>query len=196
MVIFDLGGVIVDFDHHTVSRRLSPFSPRTEGEIFQALFQSQLGRDYDLGRMSSEEFFQRAWEALELDLEFGEFQEIWSDIFSLNEEVARLLEELRGRVHLFLLSNTNALHFAHIRRHFPVLEVFEEMLLSFELGMRKPDPRIWQEALQRAGLPAERAAYVDDSLEYVAVARRLGLKGLHFQSSGNLRRELRELLGE
>jgi putative hydrolase of the HAD superfamily len=109
--------------------------------------------------------------------------------------VAQLIQELRGRMRLFLLSNTNAMHFDHIRRRFEVLEAFEEALLSFELGVGKPEPEIWREALRRAGLPPARCAYVDDILEYVETARRLGLKGLHFQGAGRLRRELEGAAG-
>jgi len=193
-VIFDLGNVILPFDHHTVSQRLSALSPKCEGEIFRTLFRSQLGRDYDLGQVSSTEFFCQARSALHLDVGFGEFREIWCDIFSLNEGVARIIEALKGRASLFLLSNTNEMHFKHVRRHFEVVNLFDEALLSYQLGLQKPDPQIWQEAVRRAGVLPRQCAYVDDVEEYVEVARGLGLYAIHFRGVERLRRELEGLV--
>jgi putative hydrolase of the HAD superfamily len=193
VVVFDLGNVIVEFDHRTVSHRLSQSSPRLEGEIFEVLFRSELSEDYGSGRVSSLEFYRRCRDRLQLEVDFEEFRAVWSDIFSLNREVAEYVDELGARVRLFLLSNTNEMHYDHISRHFGVAGLFDEVLLSYQLGVRKPDPRIWQEALRRAGVSASACAYVDDIEEYVEVARELGLRGVHFRGAEALRRELEGL---
>jgi putative hydrolase of the HAD superfamily len=109
-----------------------------------------------------------------------EFAAIWNGIFRPNDSVFPVIEALSGRVPLFVLSNTNAMHMAYIRPRLPILERFEAVLTSHELGLVKPDAAIYRAALARAGAAPQEAAFFDDQLGHVEGARRAGLHGFVF----------------
>ena len=87
-----------------------------------------------------------------------------------------LVESLFGRVKVLLLSNTNVHPHRLVRPLLPLLERFDSLVLSYELGLAKPDPAIFAEALRRAGTAAARTAFFDDVEAYVEAARALGIR--------------------
>lgn len=89
------------------------------------------------------------------------------------------------------LSNTNEWHWHHARRNFPVLSLTEKTVLSYEIGVLKPDPLIYRTALSHASMGAP-IVFVDDVTANVEAARKLGIKGIHFQSARQLRSELKK----
>jgi glycosyltransferase involved in cell wall biosynthesis len=86
-----------------------------------------------------------------------------------------MLEGLRKRYRLLLLSNTNAIHFAMIRENYPMLRHFHDFILSYEVKAMKPNPAIYREAVARAGCDAGECFFTDDIRDYVEAARREGL---------------------
>lgn len=182
-IVSDLGNVLLGFDHRIACRRLAERCGWSPQEIYEAMFTSGLVGEYELGRISSEEFGQRSMERLAVDLEIGEIRQIWSDIFEPVEGMEEVVRSLKGAYVLVLLSNTNEWHFEHCRRRFPVVSLFEHKVLSYRLGCRKPDPVIYQKALALAEARPEETLYVDDIPAYVEAAERLGLQALHFQDT-------------
>ncbi|HHL40490.1 MAG TPA: HAD family phosphatase [Deltaproteobacteria bacterium] len=188
-VIFDLGGVIVDFSHMAICARLAARCGGSARRVYADIFESGLEEAYDRG-LSTAEFHRLVMERTGADMPLGEFRAIWSDIFTENREVSALVEGLKGRVSLVLLSNTNELHFEHVRERFPVIGLFDELVLSYEVGLRKPDAAIFRLAVERSGTAAQRCFYVDDNAGYVEAAAALGLDSRLFESAGALAREL------
>ena len=117
---------------------------------------------------------------------------MWCEIFQLNEPVAALLHELKGRYPLLLLSNTNEMHFDYCIERFPVLQLPDDFVLSYKLGFRKPDPRIFREAVRRSGLQAADCVYVDDIAEFAEAATAQGLRAAQYVSPEQLRADLAE----
>ena len=190
-IIFDLGRVIVDFDHHLITQRLSRISDFDEARLFDLIFTSDLERSLDRGEISPEEFYKKI--SQEVKIGFEEFKAIWNDIFfPPKEEMVKLLGNLKGRYRLYLLSNTNLLHFEYVRDKYEILRVFEEYILSYQVGASKPDEKIFLEALRRSGSPPERCIYIDDIKEFVQAATKIGMKGIHFEGVEKLRRKLQE----
>jgi 2-haloacid dehalogenase len=81
----------------------------------------------------------------------------------------------------------------HIFSQFPIVREVEGLVLSYEVGLLKPDPRIYEQALQRFGLRAERAVFIDDIPTNVDGARAAGLHGIHYQNPDQVRLELTKL---
>jgi putative hydrolase of the HAD superfamily len=154
------------------------------------MFGSNLVQDYELGRITSSEFAQGCKERLHLDVNRDVIREIWSDIFHPVEGMEELIRSLKGRYRLLLLSNTNEWHFEHCRDRYPVVDLFDHYALSYRLGCRKPDPRIYEKALAAANTPPEETLYFDDIPAYVEAARELGWKGICFEDRDQLRREM------
>src|SRR6266566_2315400 len=106
---------------------------------------------FESGQVPPEQFVEQLCAILSLRLEYARFCEIWSSIFLPDTLIPdSLLEGLRRRYRLLLLSNTNAIHFGMIRDTYPLLRHFDEYVLSYEIGVLKPSPLIYEEALARA----------------------------------------------
>jgi putative hydrolase of the HAD superfamily len=193
-IVFDLGQVLIDFDHAIAAKRILPFSDKSPEEIFELFFDSPLTGLFEEGKISPQDFFAEVKKMLNLKLDYAGFLPIWNEIFFFtekNRQVYQLAKSLKGRYKVALLSNINVLHFAYLQKNFPVFAAFDTVLTSFELGLRKPDPLIYQKALQVLGvsLPA-RVFYTDDRPELVAKARELGLRSVVFKGLQQLKRDL------
>jgi len=196
VLLLDLGKVLVDYSHRRIAEGLARHARaeayRDPDAILREFFlqDPSLVTRFDEGRLSAGEFFRQAAEHLGLDVGYEEFLPLWNDIFREIPEVTRLLPELRRRCRLFLISNTNVLHFHFIREHFPFVHEMDAWILSYETGARKPHPRIYLRAVERARVPPERMLLVDDRMENVEGARRVGLQAVRFTTPQALREEL------
>jgi putative hydrolase of the HAD superfamily len=103
------------------------------------------------------------------------------------------VERLVGRVKLGALSNTNALHAEYFQAQLPILKKFDQILLSHELRMMKPEPAIFLEALRRLDSAAAETVFFDDIPAYVEAARSLGIQAHVFRSAAEFRSELLSL---
>ena len=110
-----------------------------------------------------------------------------------NRDVVAILRRLHQRYRLIALSNTNELHITHIRTSIPSLAIFDDWVVSCDVGFRKPDPEIYSIALQRGGVRAQSTIYVDDRPELVDAGRAVGLAAIRFENSQQLEDELRAI---
>jgi HAD superfamily hydrolase (TIGR01549 family) len=194
VILFDLGNVILPFNHYQIAEKLSRFSKRKEApqSIFSYLFNFEKGaiNGYETGRESSLEFFQHLKEYLQLTLSFEEFMPIWNDIFWEDVEVSEMIRSLKGRKRLGLISNTNLLHFEYVLKNFPVIRIFDKWILSHEVGFKKPDVHIFQKAMDWASVESKKILFIDDIKTHVEMAISLGMQGIHFISADQLKKEL------
>ncbi|MGP2545101.1 glucose-1-phosphatase [Yersinia sp. 2541 StPb PI] len=182
LYIFDLGNVIVDIDFKRVlgvwsklsSVPLATLSERfTMGEVFQ---------QHERGEISDEEFAHQLSDEMGLSLSFEQFAEGWQAVFvALRPEVIAIMQKLRQEGHrVVVLSNTNRLHCNHWPQHYPeVVAAANHMYLSQDLGMRKPEARIYQHVLSAENIPAEQAVFFDDVEANVVAARIVGITAIH-----------------
>ena len=196
VILFDLGNVILPFDHHQMGEKLLQFSLKKETEdpkkIFAYLFDLHTGAVnlYETGKMSSLEFFQSLKDFFHLQISFGEFATIWNDIFTENEDVSEIVRSLRGKKKLGLVSNTNSLHFDYIASRFPVVRAFDRWILSHEVGFKKPSPEIYQRAIEWASVGPPNILFIDDMQRNVEAAVSLGIQAIRFVSAQQLQEEL------
>lgn len=196
VLLFDLGNVILPFNHFQIAEKLSRFSQKKEFQeperIFSCLFDFEKGiiNDFDRGKVSPEEFFQSAKNHLGLSISFGEFIPIWDDIFIEDQEVSQIILSLKGRQRLGLLSNTDPLHFEYILSKFPIVRIFDKWILSYEVGFKKPAIEIFRRAMEWASVEPERILFIDDTQSHVEAAVSLGMQGIHFISAQQLKKEL------
>jgi glucose-1-phosphatase len=191
-VILDLGNVLVFHDNALLFRRLGERAGLEGAEVERRL----LGAAWDAanrGEMTREEIWRGACQALGLSLAAADFNELWCCHFRVNEPVLPLVESLVGRVELLLLSNSNPIHVEHLRPLLPLLRRFDHVLFSCEVGMIKPDPRFYREALRRAGTAPEQTAYFDDLEPFLVPARELGVRAHRFTGVEDFRRQLEAL---
>ena len=196
VILFDLGNVILPFNHYQIAEKLSQFSQRKEFQdsqrIFSYLFDFEKGavNGYEVGKVSSIQFFKSLKKYLHLSLSFKKFIPIWNDIFTEDQGVSEIIRSLKGKKKLGLISNTNPLHFDYILSKFPVIRIFDKWILSHEVGFKKPDVHIFQKAMEWASVEPGKILLIDDMKKHVEVAVSLGMQGIHFISADQLRKEL------
>ena len=202
VILYDLGNVILPFNHFQIAEKLSRFSQRKEFQdppkMFSYLFDFEKGavNGYEAGKVSSLEFFQSLQEFLQLSLSFEDFIPIWNEIFIEDQEVSQIILSQKGRWKLGLLSNTNPLHFDYVLAKFSIIRVFDRWILSHEMGFKKPAVEIFQKAVQWASVEPRKILFIDDMKKHVEVAASLGIQGIHFVSAAQLREELSLKLAE
>jgi putative hydrolase of the HAD superfamily len=178
-IVFDFGNVIGFFDHHRVSARLGEWGGQRPEQLHPRLFGGQLEDDYESGRLSSADFIAHLRREADLHCHDDEIVSAYSDIFWPNPEVCALLPRLKPRFRLFLASNTTQLHAAHFRRQFAdVLRYFDGLVLSYEVGVRKPAPGFFERCEHLAESDPANLLLIDDLPANVEGARRRGWQGI------------------
>ena len=193
LIICDFGGVICTFDYRIFCERLARRIRRAADEIFAAAFGDRLQTDFESGKLSGREYHRAVMVRLDADVPYEEFRPMYGDIFTEVPGTCDLLRRLHRRYPLYLLSDTNEIHFGYVKETVPVLSVFDVFIVSYQVGAMKPDPRIYEEALRRSGLPAGACLFVDDRTLNVEGAMRVGMRALRFESPGALAAELSRL---
>jgi glucose-1-phosphatase len=200
LFVFDLGNVILPFDHRPIATKLHEHSAGngvwTPKKIFDDLFDFANGiiNRYEEGLSSSIEFYLELCNRYHLKLSYEEFREIWNNIFRDSPEVNELLVYLKAKGYpVFILSNTNELHFSHILERFPIIHIVDDWILSFEVGAKKPDRRIYDAIFEKRDVEKERVLFIDDMEQNVIAARSLGMQGLVFTNPKDLWEAVRKM---
>ena len=195
VLLFDLGRVLVDFDHSRSAERISAFCSKTPRQIYDLFFESGVTIDFESGKITAEDFYLQVKQMLDLRLSYDSFEPIWNDIFSLsakNRSVFGLVNNLRANYKTAMLSNINILHYEYLKKNFPVFGVFDKIYLSFQLGLIKPDKEIYNLVVRDLGVSPQEIFYTDDRPELVESAKSLGIRGCVFTNFGQLIRDLKD----
>lgn len=190
-IAFDLGNVLVKVDHLRFCRRLGALAGLPPDEVYAAVFQTGLEPGYDTGRLSSREFHRRLQARFRLDLPYPRFREWWTEIFDPLDDMEEVAARLAARYPLYLLSNTNELHFEYVQAHFgSLLRHFRGFILSYLVGSRKPEAGIFQALIREIGLPPAQILFTDDNPNFVSVAQSHGLVAWPFASPPEFQKRL------
>ncbi|PIU41129.1 MAG: hypothetical protein COS99_07265 [Candidatus Omnitrophica bacterium CG07_land_8_20_14_0_80_42_15] len=190
VIIFDLGNVVLKFDMRIIARKMAKRFSLNEDEVFQFFFDSPLTHIHDEGRISSKEFYHRAMEKLGIKMDFTEFKKIWLDIFTENNDVTKLILSLSKHYKIFLMSNTNKLHFDYIKTKFDIIKEFDCVFTSYEVGKLKPHPRIYNAAIKKAYVAPGNIIFIDDRKELVRGAKKVGIRAIQFKNIKKLKQDL------
>jgi HAD superfamily hydrolase (TIGR01509 family) len=194
-VISDLGRVVLWFDNNVFLGKLAGLSGKPAAELKAAVHNDlELIRRFDGGVVTPEGFRARVSEIAGVDIPYGEFYEIYNDIFTPNPPVLEVLRAVKAAGYkVLLLSNTDPERFAFIRRRFPEIGLFDGYVLSYELKLLKPDPAIYLAASRLGGSEPAECVFVDDMEENVKGAIEAGLAGIHYRPETDLAGELKKL---
>ena len=191
VVYFDLGKVIVDFDHSRAAQELLKVTPLSLKEAMAVLSDGELVSEYETGRLSSQEHYRKVCRRLQMEVSIEKFRELWGSMFLPEPLLSEsFLQDLKKRYRLMLLSNTNEIHFDFVIQNYPILRMIEERLLSFQAGCMKPQARIFELAIKKAGVAPENIFFTDDRPENIEAAQQSGIQALLFQSETQLKRDM------
>lgn len=195
-LITDLGNVLVKFDHMIACRRLLELSPDTGFDIrdvYEKIICNPIIIQYEKGLLSSKDFFSHVCQRLKLRIDYLTFSKVWAEIFERIPEMEDILIKVKSKMPVYLVSNTNELHFQYVLRKFPILQQLKGYVLSYQIGYMKPEEEIYQAVLKQCGLPANECLYIDDIKRYVQRASELGFHCIHFVNPQQLKEELNSL---
>jgi len=169
IVVFDLGKVLVDFDYSIAARKIAARSGKSFTEIQVLIEQSRFVIEYETGRLTRQEFYERVREATGFRGTLEEFGGFFADIFREIPPMIELHARVRRRgIPTYIFSNTNDLAVEQVRRNFPFFANFDGYIYSYEVGTLKPDPEIYLALEKLAGRRGTDIVYLDDRPENVA----------------------------
>jgi putative hydrolase of the HAD superfamily len=194
-VISDLGRVVLWFDNNVFLRKLAERSGKPLQDLRAAVHGDlELIRRFDGGAVTPAVFHARVMALSGAAMSYGEFYEIYNDIFTLNPPVLEVLRAVKAAGYkTLLLSNTDPERFGFIRRRFPEILFFDGYVLSCELKLLKPDPAIYLAAARLGGSAAAECVFIDDMEENVRGAVEAGLAGIQYLPDTDLETELKKL---
>jgi len=193
-VFFDLGGVIVRTEHQAPRQHLADRLGMDYDDLERAVFESESARKASLGEITEQEHWVTVSRRLgrpasEANVLRDEF--FGGDVIDLT--LLAFLRSLKPRLKTGLISNAwSGLRAYIVSQKFE--DAFHTLTISAEVGVTKPSAQIYLLALEQAKVQAEAAAFVDDFIENVEGARRLGMSGIHFRDPESALAELKKLI--
>ena len=193
-VVFDLGGVLIDWDPRHLYRRIFRGDEAAMERFLAEVGIFEWNEEQDGGRSFAEGVALLQARHPEHRERIAAFQLRWEEMLAGTIPGAiEILRDVKAAGNpVYALSNWSAETYPIAERRFAFLEWFDGVVVSGRIGLRKPDPAIFQHLLERFDLEAEHTLFVDDSERNVEAARKLGFEALRFESAPQLRRELVE----
>lgn len=194
-VLCDVDNVIRYYDNSPLTA-LERVAGLAEGTTMKVAFAPELGEPLILGRITAQEWAESIARALTGQVPGATADALGRALvdspFHADDRVVTALRRARTRVPLVLVTNA----FLRLEADLDSLglaDLADEVVSSARVGLAKPDPRIYELAAKRAGVPADRCLFVDDIAENVEAAAALGMRPLHFREPADLERALEPL---
>lgn len=195
-IIFDLGGVLVDWSPNYVYHDTYFESPEKRKYFFENICTSDWNEEQDAGRSYVEATQELVEKFPEWEQQIRDYYGRWSDMLKApipaTVEILRKLKE-SGKYQIYALTNWHAGLFDIALTRYGFLHWFDGRVVSGEEKTRKPFPEFYQRLLTRYQVKPEEAIFIDDNLRNVKAAEELGIRSIHFTSSAELEKELERL---
>ena len=183
-IILDLGGVVLNIDYNRTIEAFRQLGIENAAELYTQQAQFSLFDDLETGKISAVEFYDAFRKLTKKDLSDSAIQKAWNAmLLDFPKKRLETLQALSQQYRLFLLSNTNAIHYEAytktLRDTFGINNLssfFEKEYYSHEIGVRKPHAEAFRLILSEQNIKAEETLFVDDSKQHIEGAERQGLK--------------------
>jgi putative hydrolase of the HAD superfamily len=193
-IFFDHGGVIVRTEYQVPRQHLAERLNMEYDDIVHIVFDSPSGGQATVGAITAAQHWETVLKRLRLPK--TEVQTVRNEFFGgdvLDHELVDTLRDLRSSYFVGLISNAwDDLREYIIANKYD--DAFEHMVISAEVGVAKPNAKIFQIALEQAGVSPEEAVFVDDFIENIRGCQKLGMHGIHFRSPEQAMDELKQIL--
>jgi putative hydrolase of the HAD superfamily len=193
VLLFDLGGVLIDIDFSLALAAWAPYSRLPLVELQQAFRIDVPYERHERGEIAAAAYFQHVADTLQLDATPAQIEAGWNAIFKGEITAARqLVSQLRGRIPCHAFSNTNASHMDCLTRLYPALaDAFDTIFTSHQIGLRKPARAAFEHICRELATPPEAILFFDDLPENVEAANAAGLRGVHVRTTEDITAALR-----
>jgi putative hydrolase of the HAD superfamily len=191
-VILDLGNVLAFHDNTKLFAEMARLFDTTP-EAMKGRLEDGLWERVNRGQVPGDALRVELQSRLGKEVSPQAWFDTWNCHFTVNEPMVGTVQFLVGQVKLVLLSNTHDAHMAYLRPRLPVLEQFDALVLSYEVGHVKPERAIYERALAAAGTLPWKTVFFDDVKAYAAAATQVGMHGRVFTSVEQFTEDLAKL---
>ena len=193
-IIFDLGEVIIDLDFDKSIEAFRQILPPSAPSVFTYHAQTPIFDQLETGRISAAEFRDGLRQLCSSPLSDEDIDEAWNAmLIRLPKQKMDLVQSLRKSYQTFVLSNTNAIHIDYVNQFLlPPLginsldEIFDHVYYSHDIGQRKPDAAAYTYILDKHRLNPAKTLFIDDKLENIEAAQKLGIQTIHLKNREDL----------
>ena len=193
--LFDLGRVLVQLRPISFLKRFKPSWDETEIELWWGNLTCI--REFETGQINEDLFLQKATQETGFEGTIAEFRDLFTGwILGVYPGAEALIKRLRAQIRVGVLSNTNALHINIIRHEANLLQAFHDQFYSYEMGMLKPDERVYEYVLEQIGVPPQNVVFFDDSQANIEAAAAVGMQSILVSSFENLILTINEIKPE
>jgi len=194
-IIFDCGGVIFTYSFDNTFNYWATVTGKDVNEIKNRFDFDDTFRLFERGEIGSTVFRKHVLRKLKLHIDDENFDKGWNSIYSdLVPGIKQLLQELTRKYRLIALTNTNEIHEKKWRTTYaPIFGYFERVFCSHKIQVRKPEQKAYSTVLNYLRLKSYEVVFLDDKLEYVQAALKMGIKGIHIKSFRQMIEELTKL---
>jgi len=183
-IVFDIGNVLVNFNFNRTFEKWAELTEYSY-DFFHSRFQfDQNLYAYEIGQISSREYFNYLTNHFQIDWTFNIFKEGWNYcLIGIPDGIFPILDQIMRKYPLYILSNTNDLHTSYRKLHYSNLfKYFTDRFLSHNLNHHKPEPEIYKKMLGLIQCIPEQVIFFDDVQENVKSARILGIKAFQVKN--------------
>jgi glucose-1-phosphatase len=180
-LLFDLGGVVIDFDFQRAFARWAEIASCDAAHLRERFSRDEAFKLHETGRLTDEAYFESLRMSLGINISNADFLDGWNAIFvGEMPGISSSLAKVATNVPLYAFTNTNRPHHLYWSRHLGnFASHFREIFLSYKIGLRKPDVEAFQFVVEAIGVPAERILFFDDVLANIEGARACGFQAVH-----------------
>jgi len=185
-IIFDLGGVLLNINPLLSLMEFERVSGIDQKELTKRLVNEQIFQKFDTGSISPAQFRSELCRIMNINVSDPEIDRAWNILIQdFPSPRMQLLQQLRKNYRVYLLSNTNSIHFEHYTREFyekygiPMVDLFDRVFVSHEIGIHKPDAGVYTYVLTNAAINASETLLIDDTLINIEAAALQGIRGIH-----------------
>ena len=202
-IIFDLGGVLLTLDYHSVPKSFMALGFENFDEVYSQAKQSDLFNKFETGSISAKEFRKRI-RGEKLNISDSEIDRCWNSIIlSFSQATLDYLRELKESYTLYLLRNTNEIHIKDFVQkiedsvgHKNYCDVFEKIYYSNEIGFRKPDTACFDFVIQENQLNRNETLFIDDTEKNIEGAKKAKIETFLYPQNEGLRETLTDVLAQ
>ena len=182
-IVFDLGGVLLNIDYRRTEKAFAELGMTQFPQLYTQFYSNQLFSNLETGKIGALDFENALIRESGLDLRPDQIRRAWNAmLLDLPAERLELLSRLKDRYRLFLLSNTNAIHYDHFTAYVRATYGLESLDILFDrayyshiMGLRKPFAEAYRFVMDREGLKASECLFIDDTRPNLSGAQEVGM---------------------